>query len=67
MCLATCFRVRLVRCRLADQMLELQQQLCDAEAAAGSLRDANSELTSKVEVLEAHAVNAGMWQQSQVR
>lgn len=47
-------------------MLELQQQLADAESAAASLRDANSDLTSKVDVLQANSVNASMWRQSQV-
>lgn len=47
-------------------MLELQQQLCDAEDAAERLRVVNSDLASKVEVLEAGAVNATMWSQSQV-
>lgn len=57
-------------------MLELQQQLCDAEGAAESLRDANStlrganrDLTSKLEVLRADSSNEtheAMWRQSQV-
>lgn len=47
-------------------MLELQQQLCDAESATEQLRKANSELTSKVDVLQANNVNATMWRQSQV-
>lgn len=58
------------------QMLELQQQLCDAESAAESLRDSNSDLrcayrdlTSELEVLRADKANEAhetMWQQSQV-
>lgn len=50
-------------------MLELQQQLCDAESAAESLRDANRDLTSKLEVLRADSSNEThetMWRQSQV-
>lgn len=58
-------------------MLELQQQLCDAEGAAESLRDANSDLrganrdlTSKLEVLHAESSNETheiMLRQSQVQ
>lgn len=48
------------------QMLELQQQLADAESAAASLRDANSDLTSKVDVLQANTVNATLWRRSEV-
>lgn len=57
------------------QMLELQQQLCDAENAAERLRDSNSDLscanrdlTSKLEVLRADNanVNETVSQQSQV-
>lgn len=57
-------------------MLELQQQLCDAEGAAERLRDTNStlrganrDLTSKLEVLRADSSNEThetMWRQSQV-
>lgn len=57
-------------------MLELQQQLCDAESAAESLRDANSDLrsanrdlTSKLDILEsddAKETYETMWRQSQV-
>lgn len=47
-------------------MLDLQQQLCDSEAAAESLRIANNGLTSKVEGLEASAGQAGLWRQSKV-
>lgn len=59
-----------------EQMLELQQQLCDAESAAESLRDANSDLrgsnrdlTSKLEILESDSSREtyeAMWRQSQV-
>lgn len=57
------------------QMLELQQQLCDAENAAESLRDSNSDLrcanrdlTSKCEVLRTDnaKVNETVSRQSQV-
>lgn len=47
-------------------MLELQQQLADAESAAASLRDANSDLTSKIDVLQANSVNATLWRRSEV-
>eukprot|EP00903_Cladosiphon_okamuranus_P011049 g10434.t1 len=58
-----------------EQVLELQQQLCDAESAAESLRETNStlrgakrDLTSKLEVLRAdslHETHETMWRQSQ--
>eukprot|EP00752_Nemacystus_decipiens_P009407 g8410.t1 len=58
-----------------EQVLELQQQLCDAEGVTESLRDtistlrgANRDLTSKIEVLRADSSNEThetMWRQSQ--
>lgn len=48
------------------QMLELQQQVCDAEAVKDELRVQNDELTSKIEALEGVAGQAKLWRQSQV-
>lgn len=48
------------------QMLELQQQLCDAEIATENLRSAKSQLAAKVEKLEAEKVTASSRKQSQV-
>lgn len=59
------------------QVLELQQQLCEAEDVTESLRSTNStlrganrDLASKLEVLRANNSNEThetMWRQSQVR
>lgn len=46
--------------------MELQHQLCATEATAGSLRDVNSELKSRIDLLEADKVSSTMWQQSKV-
>lgn len=58
-------------------MLELQQQLCDAEQSAekgrdenSALRSTNRDLQAKLEVLQADSENETrerMWRQSQVQ
>ena len=48
-------------------MLELQQQLCNAESAGESLRVANSDLASRLDALQANSVDATLWRKSEVR
>lgn len=45
---------------------ELQQQLCDMEAAAEQLRVERSELVSKVEALEVHERQISLWSETKV-
>lgn len=47
-------------------MLELQQQLCDAEADTERMREQNAELATKVETLEVQKEQVAQWRKAQV-